>query len=99
MSKAIPRIFLCSTVHDLYDVRAAIRFVLKRDLGCQVFSSEFSDFPVDPNLHSYEVCLRNLEVADVLILVINKRYGGIAENDSTTEVSISRKEFRKARPV
>jgi hypothetical protein len=32
----------------------------------------------------------------VLILVINKRYGGIAENDSTTEVSISRKEFRKA---
>jgi Domain of unknown function (DUF4062) len=95
-------VFISSTVHDLKDVRGALSFFL-RDHGFRVLRSEDSLFPVENGLHSYNVCTEIIPTADLVISIIDKRYGGICENDGVNPISITRKELRIAhdlgRPV
>lgn len=69
-------IFISSTCYDLYDIRSELAYFLKKH-NRNVLWSESIDFPVDYTIHSHDVCLNNVKKADLLILIIDKRYGGI----------------------
>jgi len=92
MSKR-PTFFLSSTIFDFKDLRSAIKYVLEAR-GCEVLASEFNDFAVDSQSHSYEACLTNIAKADYFILLIGSRVGGWY--DEANRVSITQQEFREA---
>ncbi len=68
------KIFLCSTSYDLQDIRALIvdRF------GQQHKFIHFEDpaFPLKPGLHSHDQCIEAVKRADVVLCLIDQRYGG-----------------------
>lgn len=69
-------IFLSSTCYDLTDIRS----ILVNDLqqyGYNVIASDFSKsgFLVIPGLNSIEQCLKNIELCDIFVLILDKRYG------------------------
>lgn len=69
-------IFISSTCYDLADIRSELASFLK-DYGKRVLWSESPDFPVDFYTHSHDICLDNVKKSDKLILIIDRRYGGI----------------------
>lgn len=84
---------LLSTDYDLHDYREAIINCLKQD-DIIVSAFESPDFPVEPDKHSHDVCLTALKRTHVVILVIDKRYGGIYYD--STDVSITKEEYLSA---
>ena len=68
-------IALISTAYDLLDEREAIIEYLK-DHHVKVSAFEEADFPVIQNIHSHENCVQVLSRADIVILLVNQRYGG-----------------------
>lgn len=79
-----------STDYDLHEYRKAIISKLKNH---NVMASAFeeTDFPIEPDIHSHDNCLVALERTDIVIIIIDKRYGGIYYGDSS--VSITEKEY------
>jgi len=69
-------VFLSSTVYDLKDLRNFLEFELKR-WGYEVLASESGSIPVDSSLHSYETCIAAAKECDVLIGIIDGRFGGM----------------------
>ncbi|HEX7999371.1 MAG TPA: DUF4062 domain-containing protein [Pyrinomonadaceae bacterium] len=96
MRKRKPKIFISSTVFDLEDARGALKHLLERDYGLTVYSSETPDFPIMSNKHSYDICLERLKECDLVIALIDKRYGGTYEMNGKTPISVTRKELRVA---
>jgi hypothetical protein len=92
------RVFICSTVHDLADARGALVHELSQYPGFTVVASEESGFPIKDSAHqhSYDLCLTQLRFADLVIALIDTRYGGAYEHDGETPISITRKEIRLA---
>ncbi len=88
-----PTFFLSSTIYDFKDLRSAIKYELE-NRGCQVLASDHNDFGNDPNLNSYEACLRQIDNADFFILLIGSRVGGKFDQDQS--ISITRAEYRHA---
>lgn len=82
-----------STDYDLHDYREAIITDLKQE-NVKVSAFELPDFPVEPDKHSHDSCLTALKRTHIVILVIDKRYGGIYY-DSANE-SITKKEYLSA---
>lgn len=79
-----------STDYDLHEYRMAVISMLKKhNLMASAF--EETDFPIEPNIHSHDNCLAALERTDIVIIIIDKRYGGIYYGDSS--VSITEKEY------
>ncbi len=70
-------VFISSTCYDLIDLRSELAASLKES-GCIVRLSEdpMSGFNVDPSGDSIESCLRNVEASDVVICILDRRYGG-----------------------
>lgn len=86
MSKT--KIFVSSTCYDLSQVRDDIRNCLL-DLGHQPYLSDYSSFPVIPDLTITENCSRNVrENTDIFILIIGGRYGSLDKehNKSITNI-------------
>lgn len=81
---------IISTDYDLHEHRIAVTSTLKSN---EAIASAFEkpDFPVEPDIHSHESCLVALKRTDVVIAIIDKRYGGIYYNDSN--VSITEEEY------
>lgn len=70
-----PSVFVSSTCYDLAQVRQDLNSFFK-SMGLHPILSEFSSFPVDPNLGAIENCLAGVkEKADIFILVVGARYG------------------------
>jgi hypothetical protein len=71
-----PTIFISSTCYDLVDLRAYLRHRLEA-WGAVVKLSEdpHSGFAVDPLVDSIESCKQNVATSDVVIAVLDKRYG------------------------
>ncbi len=88
-----PTFFISSTVLDFADLRSAIKFNLER-IGCRVLASETNDFGNDLDKHSYEACLKQIDLADYFILLIGSRVGGWY--DEGDRISITRAEYRYA---
>ncbi len=92
---AVPRVaFLSSTVHDLRTERDAIHGYLE-DKGYKVLASDAPTFPVSDHEHSYKACIDNIEAADIVIVLIGYRYGGVLRVGNE-EISITQMEFRQA---
>ncbi len=88
-----PTIFLSSTVFDFADLRSALKDYLELK-GCRVQASEFTDFERPLDAHSYDACLKAIEQADLFVLLIGRRTGGMF--DEPNQISITRAEFRHA---
>lgn len=75
-----PSVFVSSTCYDLAQVRLDLRSFFE-SLGMVPVLSEFSSFPVDPNLGAIENCLAGVkETADIFVLVVGGRYGSGTHN-------------------
>lgn len=88
-----PTIFLSSTIYDFQDLRSALKDYLELR-GCTVYASDYNDFAKELELHSYDACLRAVEQADLFVLFIGARVGGLV--DAATRKSITRAEYERA---
>lgn len=88
-----PTFFISSTIYDFRDLRSALKFYLE-ELGYQVYASEYNDFKVANDQHSYDACLKLIEECDYFILLVGSRVGGFYDDKNT--VSITRQEYREA---
>ena len=88
-----PTFFISSTIYDFRDLRSALKFYLE-ELGYQVYASEYNDFKVANDQHSYDACLKLIEECDYFILLVGSRVGGFY--DDKNKVSITRQEYREA---
>lgn len=88
-----PTIFISSTIYDFHDLRSALKDYLELR-GCTVYASDYNDFAKDLELHSYEACLRAVAGADIFVLFIGSRVGGLV--NATTRTSITRAEYERA---
>ncbi len=86
------RVSLISTDRDLRDLRSQIIRALK-GTGFDVLAFEQADFPLRPGEHSHDVCLLNLDLADIVVLVIDKRAGG---QHAVLDTTITRAEWQRA---
>lgn len=69
------RVFVSSTCVDLEAYRFQIRGLLAR-LGYEPLMSDHSEILYDPGLHTHASCLRDVQGADLVILLIGSRLGG-----------------------
>src|SRR4030095_5787196 len=90
-----PRIFISSTCFDLRDARATLTNFLEA-FGFEVLNSEKSNFGVTPKMHSADVCLDQVELADYFILIIGSRRGSDFPDSAQ---SITNAEFNRAKEL
>lgn len=83
-----------STDYDLHEYRDAIIKELKKQENVIVSAFELPDFPIEPDKHSHDICLTALKRANIVILVIDKRYGGKYYDSSS--ICITQKEYLSA---
>jgi len=69
------KIFLSSTAQDLSDFRAKVIDILTKQ-GHEVFFHESPTFPAKIDLHSHDQCILAVEECDMILCVLDKRYGG-----------------------
>ena len=69
------KIFISSTSHDLSDFRALIVDLLQ-ERGHELIYHESPTFPAKLNLHSHDQCTLAVEECDIVIYMIDRRYGG-----------------------
>src|SRR5665811_1351582 len=70
------RVGILSTDYDLHSIRRSLIRTLSA-LGFATVAFERSDFPVQPGVHSHEACVRAVSTMDIVVLVLDKRYGGL----------------------
>jgi Domain of unknown function (DUF4062) len=94
------RVFVSSTCYDLLDLRSEIRRFLE-DNGFSVALSEDpnSPFIVDPTDNSIATCLTNVESSDVVVCLLDRRYGGRLDVEPYKGLSATHAEIRKARAI
>lgn len=92
------RVFISSTCYDLLDLRAELRHYLE-DNGFSVSLSEdaYSPFLVDPTADSIASCLNNVESSDVVVCIIDSRYGTPVRTKDVYDKSATHAEVEKAR--
>ena len=83
-------ISIISTDYDLNDIRCEVANQLCES-GFKVLAFETPDFPVEPFVHSHDACLNALDEADIVVLIIDKRYGGLYV--SSKDISITEQEY------
>ncbi|MFA3203697.1 DUF4062 domain-containing protein [Acinetobacter baumannii] len=69
------KIFISSTSYDLFDLRSFLVSILE-NLGHTVIYHESPTFPAKFNLHSHDQCIEAVKNADLVICLVDKRYGG-----------------------
>ena len=69
------KIFLSSTAYDLSDFRALVVDRLEAD-GHEVLFHESPTFPARIGLHSHDQCLEAIKESDLVICLVDRRYGG-----------------------
>lgn len=88
-----PSVFVSSTCYDLAQVRKDLRIFIEA-MGMTATMSEYSSFPVDPNLDAVGNCLgRVKDSADILVLLVGGRYGSPTE----TGKSVTNLEYAEAK--
>ena len=97
-------VFLCSTCYDLLDLRAEVADFLRQNRYVVRLSDDpGSAFEVDPQVDSIASCLKNVEISDVVVCIIDRRYGGVFKTGdyagkSATHVEVEHA-LNKNRPV
>lgn len=87
------KIFLSSTCYDLKDLRAEVEaFLINK--GHELLLSDRENFPVTLDVHRHDVCINNVSKCDLLILVVDSRFG--APYYKNNDISITWAEFNAA---
>ena len=68
-------VFVSSTCCDLVDLRAELADFLESKGFIVRISDDPNRFDVDPTIDSIQSCLRNVEEADVVLCIVDRRYG------------------------
>jgi nucleoside 2-deoxyribosyltransferase len=68
-------VFISSTCYDLLDLRAELADFLESKGFIVKVSDDPYRFDVEPTKDSIQSCLRNVETADVVVCVLDRRYG------------------------
>ncbi len=91
-------VFVSSTCYDLADLRPELGQALTAN-GFVVRMSEdvTSAFYVEPTDDSITSCLNNVEASDVVICIIDRRYGGVVKDGPLKGLSATHAEVRHAR--
>ena len=88
-----PSVFVSSTCYDLGQVRAEVKKFLE-SLGLTPVLSEYSSFPLDPDIGTVENCLKVVDSrADIYVLIVGGRYGSLTNEGK----SITNLEYLRAR--
>ncbi|HKY21628.1 MAG TPA: DUF4062 domain-containing protein [Vicinamibacterales bacterium] len=91
----IPGVMVSSTFFDLHQLRDDLRRFIQDEMGYRPLLSEHLSFPINPDATTVENCRERVERdADVLVLIIGKRYGSV---DDRTSQSITNLEYLAAR--
>jgi hypothetical protein len=74
-------VFITSTCYDLIDLRAELgHFLRERGFLVRLSEDPMSEFAVEPTVDSIESCLANVAASDVVVCVIDRRYGGVLKH-------------------
>jgi len=87
------KIGVISTAYDLQETRANVIRMLD-DLGFEPIAFESPTMPVEPGVHSHDACVKVVELADIIVLLMDRRYGGLYLGKGPE--SITEKEFEAA---
>jgi Domain of unknown function (DUF4062) len=95
MAGRVPNVMVSSTYYDLREIRQQLRGLIEDDLGYRALISELPAFPTDPDATTIENCRKRVEEdADILVLVIGRRYGHV---DQSSGKSVTNIEYSTAR--
>ncbi len=92
-------VFVSSTCFDLLDLRFELAAFLESKGHNVKLSDDPERFAVDPTDDSIETCLRNLEASDVVVCIIDRRYGGLLTSGNRDGKSATHLEVLHARSL
>lgn len=79
LKASTPTVFVSSTCYDLKQVRADMKVFIE-SFGFHAMLSEYSSFPIDPDIGTVENCLKAVdEYATIFVLIVGGRYGAPTE--------------------
>lgn len=81
------KVFVSSTCYDLAEERAQVRNMLV-NLGHDPVLSDYNDVYYGSNDHTHVSCIKQVANADMVVLLIGSRYGGVAIDDALNEINI-----------
>lgn len=87
------KVAVISTDFDLHYLRDTMVSTLE-ELDFEVVAFEHPDYPVYPKVHSHEACLLALQNSDIVVLFVDRRFGGLYLGKGSE--SITEKEYFKA---
>lgn len=80
--------FVSSTCYDLAEERNQLRQFIS-DLGHEPILSEYNEILYDFNEHTHVSCVREISNADIVILVIGTRFGGVAIDETKKIIDLN----------
>jgi hypothetical protein len=89
---AIPKVFIASTCYDLKHIRSNLKYLIE-SLGYEPILSEYGQVFYNPEEHTHDSCLSEVDNCHLFVLIIGGRYGGKFKD---TDKSITNKEYEKA---
>lgn len=90
-------VFVSSTCYDLLDLRAELANFLEGNGVTVKLSEDPNRFDVDPTADSIESCLQNVSASDVVVCILDRRYGGVIAAGDHKDLSATHAEIRYAR--
>jgi len=82
-----------STDYDLHYLRSAVESTVEEE-GFEVVAFKHTDFPVYPKVHSHEACVLALQNSDIVVLFVDRKFGGLYLRDGPE--SVTQKEYFEA---
>lgn len=79
-------VFVSSTCYDLSLLRSQLRLFVK-GMGYNPIMSDYEDILYDPRTHTHTSCVDEVSNCDVLILIIDSRFGGKASLKSLNKIN------------
>jgi hypothetical protein len=89
---AIPKVFIASTCYDLKYIRSNLKYFIQ-SMGYEPVLSEDGMIFYNPEGHTNDSCIKEVENCQLFILIIGGRFGGKYKN---SEESITNKEYEEA---
>ncbi|MDW3196997.1 MAG: DUF4062 domain-containing protein [Cytophagales bacterium] len=81
------KIFVSSTCYDLNIVRGQLRTFIS-ELGYEPVMSDYNDVLYDPRDHTHESCIKEIQSADMVVLIVGSRFGGKAVPKAVESIDI-----------